>query len=69
MHISDNGIACIITNNLKTTKPVVKPKIVKCVNSSDPALDVCSYVKSYMLQTYKFRNENHDNLLLSWANK
>ena len=69
IHISDNSISFVITNKLKTTKRVLKPKIVKCVNSSDPALDVCAYVKSYMLETFKFRNENHDDLYLSWETK
>ena len=60
MHTSDESISFVITNKLKTTKRVLKPKIVKCVESSDPALDVCSYVKSYLLEAAKFRNENHD---------
>ena len=69
MHISDNGISFVITNKLKTTKRVLKPKIVKCVSSSDPALDVCPYVKSYLLETAKFRNENHEDFFLSWVTK
>ena len=69
MHISDNRFSFIMTNKLKTTKRALKPKIVKCVNCSDPTLDVCAYVKSYMLETSKFRNENHNDLFLSWATK
>ena len=60
VRISDFSISCIKTNKQKITKRVLKPKIVKCVKSSDPALDVCAYVKSYMLETSKFRNENPD---------
>ena len=29
--------------------------------------DVRAYVKSYMLETSAIRNENHDDLFLSWA--
>ena len=61
MHISDNSISFVITNKLKTTKRVLKPKIVKCVSSFNTALDVCSYVKRYLLETAKFKNENHDD--------
>ena len=60
MHISDNSVSFIITNKLKTVKRILKPKIVNCVNSSDPALDFRAYVKNYMLETSKFRNENVD---------
>ena len=69
MDIYETSISFIITNKIKTTKRVLKPKVAKCVNASDPALDVCSYSKSYMLETSKFRNENHDDLFLSWATK
>ena len=65
MHISNNSISFVITIKLKTTKRVLNPRIVKCVNSSNPALDLCVYVKSYMLEISKFRNENHDALFLS----
>ena len=44
LHISDTSISFIITNKLKTTKRFLQLKVVKCVNSSNPALDVCSYV-------------------------
>ena len=67
--ISDNSISFITTNKLKTIKWVLKLKIVKCVNSYDQALDVCAYVKCYMLETSKFRDENHDDLFLSWVTK
>ena len=56
MHISNAGNSFIIASKLKTTMRVLKPKIVKCVNSSNPAL-----------LTSKFGNENHDYLFLSWA--
>ena len=32
-------------------------------------MDVCAYVKSYVLETSKFRNENHGDLFLSWVTK
>ena len=71
MHISYNSISFIISNKLKNTKRVLKPKIVKWFNSSDPALDVCVYAKRYMFETSKFRNENHyfHQLFSSWATK
>ena len=69
IHISDNSILLIITNKLKNTMRVLKPKLVKYVNSSDPAFDVCAYVKSYMFETFKFRNENHNDLFLFWVTK
>ena len=52
-----------MTNKLKTTKLVLKPITEKYVNASNPDLDVCAYVKSYMLETSKFRNENHIEVL------
>ena len=69
IHIYDDSISFVITNKLKTTKRDLKPKIVKCVNSSDPALDVCAYVKTYMHETSKLKNENHDDLFLPRATK
>ena len=55
--------------NQQTKNYQVSPKTEKCVNPSDPALYVCAYVKSYILEISKFRNENHDDLFISWATK
>ena len=40
---------------LKTTSKNRPVKVVKCIRSSDPSLDVCEYVSTYMTRTYKFR--------------
>ena len=60
IHIADAGISFIVTNKLKTTNRILKPKLVKCANSSNPTLDVRAYVKSYMFETFKFINKHHD---------
>ena len=67
LHICNTSILLIITNNLKTTKRLLKLKIVKYVNFSDPALDVCANAKRNFLETSKLSNENHDYLFLSFA--
>ena len=36
---------------------------------NDLGLDVCAYIKSYIFETSKFRNENHDDLFLSLTTK
>ena len=40
---------------LKTTRKNRPVKVVSCYKSSNPALDVCEYVSTYMTRTLKFR--------------
>ena len=60
VHISDTIIS-YMPRKQKTINRVLRPKILKCVDSFDPALDVCAYAKTYMLKTSKFWNENHND--------
>ena len=54
-NFSDEGVCFPIYSLLKTTSKNRPVKVVKCIRSSDPSLDVCEYVSTYMTRTYKFR--------------
>ena len=67
MHISDAGITFIITNKLKTTKRVLKPKLVKCIiPPNQPWMSVP--MLKVMFETCKFRKENHDDVFFVLGN-
>lgn len=74
--LEEDGVSFVIFNKLKHTKKVLKPKVVKCVTSEIPSLDVCSYVLTYMNRTLAIRsklvadgNPKPTKLFLSWATK
>lgn len=74
--MSEDGIQFIITNRLKHTRRVQKPKIIKCIVSDIPSLNVCDYVTYYMNKTFNIRaqhvaegREKPTQLFLSWATK
>ena len=69
MHFGEDAISFIITDRLKTTRRVLKPRVVKCISSDEPSLNVFLYVKEYLARTSTFRQSNDSQLFLSWATK
>jgi hypothetical protein len=74
--IADNTVMFIINSRLKTTRRVLKPKIVKCVNTDSPTFNVCDYILYYMNKTLGYRvaevakgRPKPTQLFLSWATK
>lgn len=74
--LNDDGIQFVIFDRLKHTRRVHKPKIIKCISSDIPSLNVSDYVTSYMNKTFSLRakyvaegNEKPSQLFLSWATK
>lgn len=74
--ITNNGISFIIFDSLKHTRRVSRPKIIECISTNIPALNVCDYVTSYMNRTFSMRashvskgKEKPTQLFLSWATK
>ena len=74
--ISPNSISFVIFDPLKHTKKVVRPKVIKCLSSDIPELNVCDYVTAYMNRTITIRashvaegKEKPTQLFLSWATK
>ena len=70
---SNQGVIFPIYSLLKTTRHNKPVKIVKCHKFSNPALDVCEYVSSYLTRTLKFRlkavqkgGSKPRQLFLSW---
>ena len=51
----DDGVRFPIYSLLKTTKQNQPVKVVHCIRSKEPTLDVCEYVSTYMTRSYKFR--------------
>ena len=73
---SPTGIDFVIFDPIKTTKRVLKPKIISCITTENEALNVCHYVKEYMTRTSPLReeavskgNEMPKQLFLSWVTK
>ena len=69
MHISDDLVSFIITDRLKTTGRILKPKIVKCFSSSESSLNVVLYIKEYLSRTACFRSPENTQFFISWATK
>lgn len=75
-HVDKEAISFVIFDTLKTTKRKRKPKIVKCIATPNPALNVCNYVLSYMNRTLAIRaahvsrgRPKPTQLFLSWKTK
>ena len=75
-HISNDGIEFVIKDRIKTTRRDLKPHIVKCIKTDDPALDVCDYTLAYMNRTLTLRAKAVEDglpkptkLFMSWASK
>ena len=74
--LSENGISFVIFDRLKNTRKVLKPKVVQCINSEIPSLNVADYVTAYMnktlnmiIQEVKRGNPKPKKLFLSLATK
>lgn len=72
----DDGISFVVFDQLKNTRKVSKPKVVKCISSDIDSLNVSSYVSAYMKRTKPLRDALVANgrktpikLFLSWATK
>ena len=51
----EDGVRFPIYSLLKNSKKNKPVKVVRCIRSKEPSLDVCEYVSTYMTRTYKFR--------------
>ena len=69
MHIGEESLTFVISDRLKNTRRVLKPKIIKCPATPDPSLSVISHVKHYIEVTSSFRRPEDSKLFLSWATK
>lgn len=74
--ITDNTVVFVITTKLKTTRKVIKNKVIKCIATDTPSLNVCDYVLYYLNKTLAFRaaevakgKRKPTELFLSWATK
>lgn len=74
--ISNSGINFVIFEQLKHTRRVSKPKVIQCLCTDTPSLNVCDYVTNYMNRTLAIRSshvsqgrEKPTQLFLSWATK
>lgn len=75
-HVDDHGISFVIYGRLKTSKRNHKPKVVKCMVTKDPTLNVCDYTMHYLNRTLALRAAQvakglpkPTNLFLSWHTK
>lgn len=73
---TDNGIDFVIFDRLKNTGKIHKPKVISCLSSDIDSLNVCDYVKEYMVRTLPIRLESTakgfdepTQLFLSWHTK
>lgn len=73
---TNDGIEFVIFGRLKHTRRVQKPKVIKCLSTDIPSLNVCDYVTAYMNKTFTIRaqqvakgKEKPKQLFLSWATK
>ena len=71
MEIGRDSIKFVILDKLKTTRKVIKPKIVTCLSSEIEELCLKSYISAYIKRTSEFRGENDKikPLFISWATK
>lgn len=75
--IENDGISFVVHDILKTTKRRnMKPRVVRCIVTDDPSLNVCDYVLTYMNRTLAIRSsyckrglDKPVKLFLSWKTK
>ena len=56
----------IINSRVKNTRKYLKPKVVKCICTDNPHLNVASYVSHYIDVTKRYRGPNDIQLFISW---
>jgi site-specific recombinase XerD len=74
--IVDNTVVFVVNTKLKTTRRVIKNKVIKCIATDTPPINVCDYVLYYLNKTLAYRvaevakgNPKPTKLFLSWATK
>ena len=74
--ITSDSVVFIINSRLKTTRRIIKPKLVTCVVTDSPTFNVCDYIIHYMNKTLAYRAAEFTKggvkptqLFLSWATK
>ena len=63
----ENGLNFVIKDRIKTTRKVLRPKIVSCVSSDIEEFNVEKYVFEYIEKTKEFRKDGQ--LFISWKTK
>ena len=73
---TESGLDFVIFDRLKTTRKVLKPKVVSCISSDIPTLNLRDYVIEYMRRTLPYREECANKgmefpkqLFISWFTK
>ena len=67
MRLDGDSVTFVITDRLKTTGKLLKPKVVNCAQCLDPALNVASHVREYIARTEELRRPEDSQLFISWA--
>ena len=68
MKVLENEIQFIITDRLKGTRKIQRPKIIRCVSCPTEELNVFTHVKEYLRRTNKLRN-GENKFFLSWSTR
>lgn len=75
-HLTKDSVSFVIFDRLKTSNRKNKPKVVNCITSEMPALNVCDHVLAYMNRTISMRAAHvkkgfakPTQLFLSWQTK
>ena len=73
---SDGKIEFVIDSRLKHTRRILKPKVITCLPSENPALNISEYTRAYLNKTLPLRAqcvtkglEKPTQLFLSWSTK
>ena len=69
MVLESDCIKFVIKDRLKTTRKILKPKIITCPCSEKEHLNVFVYVNYYLELTKDWRHSTNRKLLLSWRTK
>ena len=56
----------VIKDKVKSTRKVLRPTIITCVNSDYEEYNVANYVRFYVETTKEIRIINNDKLFISW---
>ena len=72
----EGGLSFVIFDILEHTRRVLKPKVINCISSDSPALDVGNYVRAYIEATDSIREKHLSEgrqkptqLFISWLTK
>ena len=69
MKMFDDRVEFVVSDRTKSTRKFLKPILITCVTTEDPALDVALHVSHYVERTKDLRSTSSKQLFISYVTK